>query len=75
MKKICILTSGHFASDVRVFHKEARTLVEEGYEVSLIAQNKKNESPQGLKIITLPRSKGRSTSSAPWKWPPPVVII
>ena len=59
MKKICILTSGHFASDVRVFHKEARTLVEEGYEVSLIAQNKKNESPQGLKIITLPRSKGR----------------
>lgn len=34
--KVCMLTSGHSHMDNRVFYKEAQTLKENGYEVSLV---------------------------------------
>ena len=57
--KICMLTSVHSAFDTRVFHKEAKTLVDAGYDVTLIAQHSKNEIVDGVKIIALPKSRNR----------------
>ncbi|MFA5095655.1 MAG: glycosyltransferase family 4 protein [Candidatus Paceibacterota bacterium] len=59
MKKVCILTSVHPAFDDRIFYKEARSLVEAGYDVTLIAQHNKNEVVGGIKIIALPKSNNR----------------
>ena len=58
-KKICILTSVHPAFDVRIFHKEAKTLVNAGYEVTIIAQYVRNETVDGIKIIALPKPRNR----------------
>jgi len=58
-KTISILTSIHPAFDVRIFHKEARTLVQAGYNVILIVQHDKNEVADGVKIIALPKIKNR----------------
>jgi len=35
--KVCILTTGHCALDGRIFYKEARSLQQAGYEVTLLA--------------------------------------
>jgi glycosyltransferase involved in cell wall biosynthesis len=58
--KVCHLTSVHPPFDVRIFHKEAKTLARAGYTVVLIA----GDSPEGktleeLKIISLPEPKNR----------------
>jgi len=58
-KKVCILTSVHPVFDTRIFHKQARTLVNAGYDVSLIAQHSKSEIVDGVKIIPLPKPKNR----------------
>lgn len=58
-KKICILTTVHPAFDPRIFHKQAKTLINAGYDVSLIAQNDKNKIVNGIKIIALPKPKNR----------------
>jgi len=59
MKKICILTSVHPPFDTRIFHKQAKSLVKAGYDVSLIAQHDKNEVVNGVKIVALPKAKNR----------------
>jgi len=58
-RKICILTSVHPPFDGRVFHKEAKTLVKAGYDVVLIAQHKKEEVVDGVRIIPLPKPRNR----------------
>ena len=57
--KICMLTSVHSAFDTRIFHKEAKTLVDAGYDVTLIAQHSKNEIVDGVKIIALLKPRNR----------------
>jgi glycosyltransferase involved in cell wall biosynthesis len=57
--KVCILTSVHPVFDSRIFHKQAKSLVKAGYEVTLIAQHDKNEVVDGIKIIALPPTKNR----------------
>jgi len=57
--KICILSSAHAAFDVRIFYKQAKTLAEVGYNVTLIAQHKGNETIDGIKIIALPEPINR----------------
>lgn len=57
--KICILTSAHAAFDTRIFHKEAKTLSQAGYKVTLIAQHDKNEAVDGVSIIALPTPRSR----------------
>jgi len=59
MIKICILTSVHPPFDTRIFHKEAKSLVKAGYDVTLIAQHDNNKIVDGIKIIALPKPKNR----------------
>jgi|Deesub1362A_J573_1020465.scaffolds.fasta_scaffold08329_3 glycosyltransferase involved in cell wall biosynthesis len=57
--KVCHITSVHSPFDTRIFYKECKTLVEAGYEVTLIAQHDKNELINGVKIVALPKAKNR----------------
>jgi len=57
--KVCILTSVHPPFDGRVFHKEAKTLVKAGYDVTLIAQHNKEEVVDGVRIVPLPKPRNR----------------
>ncbi len=57
--KICILTSVHSSFDDRIFHKEAKTLAKEGYNVVLIAKHNKEEVVDGVRIVPLPKPKNR----------------
>lgn len=57
--KVCILTTVHPPFDTRIFHKQAKTLVQAGYDVTLIAQHDTDEVVGGIKIIALPRPRNR----------------
>jgi len=57
--KVCILTSVHPPFDVRIFHKEAKSLVKAGYDVTLIAQHDKEEFVDGVKILGLKKPRNR----------------
>jgi len=59
MIKVSHITTVHTAFDPRIFHKQAKTLVNAGYDVSLIAQHDKNKIVNGIKIIALPKTKNR----------------
>lgn len=57
--KVCILSSVHPALDTRIFYKEARSLAEAGYDVTLIAQHERNETLDDVKIIALSKPRNR----------------
>jgi len=66
--KICHLTSVHSPFDVRIFHKQARSLVRAEYDVTLIAQHDKEEIVDGVKIINLqtPRNRIERMTKTVW---------
>jgi glycosyltransferase involved in cell wall biosynthesis len=66
--KICIITTVHPPFDTRIFHKEAKTLVQAGYKVTLIAQHSKNEIIDGVKIVALPKPRNRFTRIFSLTW-------
>ena len=57
--KVCMLTSVHTAFDIRIFYRQARTLVKAGYGVTLVAQHDKDELVDGIRIAALPKPKNR----------------
>ena len=57
--KVCILTTVHSVFDTRIFHKEAKTLTQAGYDVTLIVQHNKNEIIDGVRIIAIQKTKSR----------------
>lgn len=57
--KVVILCTAHTALDIRVFHKEAKSLAQNGYEVVVIAQHDKEEIIEGVRIVPLPAPKSR----------------
>lgn len=57
--KVCILTSVHPPFDVRIFHKEAKSLVKAGYDVTLIAPHDKEEIVDSVKIVNLQKPRNR----------------
>ena len=53
------LTSVHLREDVRIFHKECRTLAKAGCDVSLVvADGKGNETRDGVAIVDVGRPEG-----------------
>ena len=68
MIKVCILTSVHPPFDTRIFHKEAKSLVKAGYDVTLIAQHDKEETGDGVRIIPLPKPKNRLVRMTKTVW-------
>lgn len=55
--KVCILSNKHAYFDTRIFYKQALTLSEAGYDVTLIAAHDKDEIVEGVKVIALSRSR------------------
>lgn len=54
IKKICVITSAHTPSDVRIFHKEIKTLQNAGYEISMIVQCGESGCKEGVDIVAIP---------------------
>lgn len=59
-RKICVLTSAHPAFDVRIFHKECKSLARAGYEVVLIAPGKEDGIHDEVLLKALPAWKSRA---------------
>ena len=57
--RVVHITTVHSPFDNRIFHKQAKTLVKAGYDVTLIAPHKKNETVDGVNIIALKKPRNR----------------
>lgn len=57
MNRVCILTST--LDDPRIYHKQARTLADAGYDVRLIAHHTRRETNSGVQIIPVAPSRSR----------------
>jgi glycosyltransferase involved in cell wall biosynthesis len=53
------MTSAHPPSDVRIFHKQCKSLARAGYDVSLIASVEQDGMCEGIRMVRIPRSKNR----------------
>jgi len=52
-KKVCHVTSAHPRYDVRIFHKECKSLANNGFDVTLLVNdNLPNEAIDGVKIVS-----------------------
>jgi glycosyltransferase involved in cell wall biosynthesis len=58
-RKVCVLTSAHPAFDVRIFHKECKSLARAGYHVTLVASAKEDGEYDGISLRCLPIWKSR----------------
>ncbi len=52
-KTVCHITSAHPANDIRIFHKECVSLVENGYQVHLVAAGSLKTDAKGIVHHTL----------------------
>lgn len=53
--RVAILSSVHSALDNRVFYREARSLAQAGYDVTVVAAHERDETLDGVRIKALPR--------------------
>ena len=58
-RRIVHLTSVHPALDIRIFHKECKSLSRAGYEVTLVAPHEADPLVDGVRIKAVPRPPGR----------------
>lgn len=56
---VCIITTVHYRTDSRIFYKQALSLKEAGYSVTLIVQGVMEEVVEGVRIVPLARPKNR----------------
>lgn len=59
MHRVVQMTSAHPALDIRIFHKECKSLVRNGYDVVLIAPHTADELVDGVQIRAIPKAKRR----------------
>lgn len=57
--RVCMITSVHQATDGRIFHKEARTLAEAGFAVTVIAPGARDDEWNGVQILGVPSPRSR----------------
>lgn len=62
--RVVHLTSWHPALDVRVFHKECRTLAAAGYDVHLVVPDPPEAARDGVTFHALPRAAGSKWARA-----------
>jgi glycosyltransferase involved in cell wall biosynthesis len=67
--KVALLTSVHSPFDTRIFYKQARSLARAGYDVRLICPHDREEEVERVKLVPLPRPKGRLKRLllSPWR--------
>jgi glycosyltransferase involved in cell wall biosynthesis len=53
------LSSGHEAADTRILHRECKSLVNAGHDVTIVAQHNSDNVINGVKIKAIPYSKHR----------------
>jgi glycosyltransferase involved in cell wall biosynthesis len=71
-KSVCIMTSVHRYDDVRIYHKEAKSLKNAGYDVTILCSNLKEENQtewtdeSGIHFIKIdiPKSRAKRILSA-----------
>lgn len=57
---VCVLTSVHVPFDGRIFHRECSTLVQAGYDVTLVAPaDFCDEQRNGVRVLGVPRPRHR----------------
>jgi len=66
--KVTHLTTAHPPFDVRIFHKECRSIARAGYEVSLIACHDRDEVRDGVQLKAIPKPSGRLSRMTQSAW-------
>jgi glycosyltransferase involved in cell wall biosynthesis len=56
-RRVCIVSTVHTPFDIRIFRKEARTLVDAAYEVIYLVPHDKDEIVEGVQIRALKRHR------------------
>ncbi len=65
--KACLLSSIHPCFDVRIFQKEARSLCQGGYEVTLVAvADFQEQTVDGIRVVGLPKPRRRVLRILNW---------
>jgi len=59
MPSVVHITTVHSPFDNRIFHRECKTLLEAGYDVSLVAAHERDETVDGIHICSFRRPDGR----------------
>lgn len=68
MPKIAHLSSVHPPFDVRIFHKECKSLARAGYDVILIASHNGDEVVEGIRLRAIERPSGRLSRMLKSTW-------